>query len=248
MTLALAGVLSLLVGVVVGLLGGGGAVLLVPLLVYGLHVPPKDAMATSLLVAGVAAGVGALAHARQGRVRLRTGLIFGLAGAAGAFGGGRVASLPGVPARLLLVLFALFTASAGVAMLRGPRADLPPARDVSALRCIALGATVGFVAGLVGASGGFLTVPALLLVGGLEMEQAVGTSLLVLTMQGLAGFAGHLEGATVDAKVTTVVLAGTVAGTLAGSRLAPRVPARTLRKGFGVLVLAIAVFVMAKQA
>lgn len=247
--LALAALLSLLIGLVLGLLGGGGSMLTVPMLLYVLHVAPRSAIALSLLVIGATSAVGALLHARAGRLRLRTGLLFGAAGMVGAYAGGRVAHF--LPPRLLLLLFALMMIATAIAMLRGRRgaAEEPvtPGGEVPVLRVLLQGTTIGALTGLVGAGGGFLVVPALTLLGGLAMGPAVGTSLLVIAMQSLAGFVSYVGHVPIDWSLAALVVGASVIGIVIGGRLADRVPQALLRKGFGWLVLGMAGFLIFKQ-
>ncbi|MEU5878669.1 sulfite exporter TauE/SafE family protein [Spirillospora sp. NPDC047279] len=250
MTLALTLAGALAVGVSLGLLGGGGSILTVPLLVYVAGVETKQAIAMSLFVVGATAFAGLLPHARAGRVRWRTGLLFGAAGMTGAYVGGRLAAF--IPAGVLLGAFAVMMAVTAVAMLRrrpaasGSQAGRPAARPVP--RILAEGVTVGLVTGLVGAGGGFLVVPALVLLGGLPMPVAVGTSLLVIGMKSFAGLAGYLHTAQLDWPLTLAVTGAAVLGGVAGSRLAGRVNPDRLRQAFGWFVLLMAAFVLAGQA
>ncbi len=240
-------VLAVLVGVSLGMLGGGGSILTVPLLVYVAGMETKEAIATSLLVVGVTSAAAAVSHARAGRVQWRTGLIFGAAGMAGAYAGGRVAEF--VPGGVLLGAFALMMVATGIAMLRGRR-QVDTARahtDLPVPTIVAEGVVVGLVTGLVGAGGGFLVVPALALLGGLPMPVAVGTSLVVIAMKSLAGLGGYLSSVQIDWGLAAAVTAAAVVGSVLGGRLAGRVPPDTLRKGFGWFVLAMAAFILVQQ-
>ncbi|SCG16925.1 hypothetical protein GA0070610_3203 [Micromonospora echinofusca] len=245
-SLALTVALAVLIGVSLGLLGGGGSILAVPLLVYVADLPAREAIATSLLVVGVTSAVGALPHARAGRVRWRTGLLFGAAGMAGAYGGGRLAAF--VPAAVLLTGFALMMLATATAMLRGRR-DGPgrQRRELPVARVLLDGVVVGLVTGLVGAGGGFLVVPALALLGGLPMPVAVGTSLVVIAMKSFAGLAGYLSTVAIDWGLAAAVTGAAVLGSLAGGRLAGQVPEDVLRRAFGWFVAAMGVFVLAQQ-
>ena len=157
--IALAIALAVLVGVSLGLLGGGGSILAVPLLVYVAGMDAKEAIATSLLVVGTTSAVALIPHARAGRVRWRTGLLFGAAGMVGAYAGGRVAEF--IPGSLLLVAFALMMLATAVAMIRGRKSpDKPAHTELPVVRVLLDGVVVGLVTGLVGAGGGFLIVPA----------------------------------------------------------------------------------------
>ncbi len=237
--LALATFLSVFIGIALGLLGGGGSILTVPLLVYVVGMDAKQAIASGLFVVGVTSLVGLVSHARAGRVRWKTGLIFGAAGMVGAFIGARIgAHLPGT---VLLVAFAVMMLATAIAMIRG-RGPAPDRTrtDLPVFRMITDGALVGLVTGTVGAGGGFLVVPALALLGGMPIALAIGTSLLVISMNTLSGFASYATAITIDWRVTLLITGGAVVGALVGSRLAGRLSAETLRKAFGWFVLGMA--------
>lgn len=240
---------AVVIGVTLGLLGGGGSILAVPLLTYVGQRPPREAIASSLLAVAMTALVAAIVHARAGRVVWKTGASFGLAGMAGAFVGGRAAAV--VPERALMVGFGLMMAAAAIAMLRGRRGATTDDDDARAPRPLPLiatqGAAVGGVTGLVGAGGGFIIVPALTVLARLPIHAAVGTSLMVIAMNASAGFLGHLDHAPVEWSLTLGVTAAMVAGSLAGGHLAGRVSPARLRTGFGWFVIAMAVFVLVKQ-
>ncbi|MDX1620670.1 MAG: sulfite exporter TauE/SafE family protein [Nitriliruptorales bacterium] len=238
--------LAILVGLSLGLLGGGGSILTVPLLVYVAGQEPKAAIATSLLVVAVTSGVAAVSHARAGRVRWRTGLLFGGAGMAGAYGGGRLAEF--IPGTWLLVAFGLMMAATAFAMLRrSPSSTRESRDDVPVGRVLLDGAVVGLVTGLVGAGGGFLVVPALALLGGLPMTAAIGTSLLVISMKSVAGLVGYLQSVEIDWTLAAAVTVAAVAGTFVGERLAGRFSQDALRRIFGWFVVAMAAFVLGQQ-
>lgn len=245
--IALTVALAVFVGISLGLLGGGGSILTVPLLAYVAGLEPKPAIATSLLVVGVTSAVGAITHARAGRVRWKVAAVFGAAAMGGAYAGGRLAHL--VPGNVLLIAFSLIMIAAAVAMLRGRRDVVDEsAGPLPIARIVLQGAVVGMISGLVGAGGGFLLVPALALLGGLPMPVAVGTSLVVISMQSFAGFAGHLSGEVIDWKLAGMVTAAAVVGSVIGGRLTSYVEAATLRKAFGWFVLAMAALVLAEEA
>ncbi|MFF9147681.1 sulfite exporter TauE/SafE family protein [Streptomyces sp. NPDC014861] len=239
---------SVLVGVSLGVLGGGGSILTVPILVHLAGQDPKEAIATSLFVVGVTSLVALAPHARARRVRWRTGLVLGAFSMAGAYAGGRAAAL--VPGTALLVAFALMMLATAFAMLRGPRQGREPKARRGGPKPwhIAVeGLAVGAVTGFVGSGGGFLVVPVLVLLGGLRMSAAVGTSLLVIAMNSFAGLAGHLSGATLDPWLALTVTGAAVAGSLAGARLAGRVPQDGLRTAFGWFVVVMGAFVLARE-
>ena len=200
------------------------------------------------LVVGVTSAVGATSHARAGRVQWRTGLIFGAAGMAGAYGGGVLARF--IPGTVLLIGFAVMMIATAVAMLRGRRNidAFEGGHHLPVPKIIAEGLVVGLVTGLVGAGGGFLVVPALALLGGLPMPVAVGTSLVVIAMKSFAGLGGYLSSVQID---WTVALAVTAAAVVGACRRDP--PDRTgqtpmrLRKVFGWFVLAMSSVILAQE-
>jgi len=240
--------LAVVVGVSLGFFGGGGSILTVPLLVYVFGLAPKQAIATSLLVVAVASVTGAVQHWRAGNVRLRTALLFGVAGMIGAYTGGRAAAY--VDGALLLVLFAAMMLLTAAAMWRGRRA--PPAsaeQDArSALRLVAQGGAVGLFTGLIGAGGGFLIVPALALWAGLPMPAAIGTSLVIIVMNTVAGYAGYANHVHIDARLVGAVAMTAIAGSFVGARFAKRVDPASLRRAFAVFVLVMGCFVMVREA
>jgi len=240
----LAVALSVLVGVALGLLGGGGAILMVPLLVYVAGQSPNDAIATSLLVVGVTSVVAVIGYARAGQVRWKVAAVFGVAAMAGAYAGGLLSHY--IPGSVLLVMFAVVMIGAGVAMLR-PRTAAAEDHPLRPLRAVMLGAVVGVISGLVGAGGGFLLVPALALLAGLPMQSAVGTSLLIIAMQSFAGLGGHLASVGIDWPVAGMITAAAVIGALIGAPLAERIPPERLRSLFGWFVLLMAGFVLGAE-
>lgn len=241
--------LALLVGVALGLLGGGGSILTVPLLAYVAGMDAKQAIATSLLVVGTTSAVAAISHARAGRVQWRTGLIFGAAGMAGAYGGGLLARY--IPGSVLLIGFAVMMIATALAMLRGRKesevGDADPHHRIPVPKVIVEGLIVGLVTGLVGAGGGFLVVPALALLGGLPMPIAVGTSLVVIAMKSFAGFAGYLNSVSIDWRIAGMVTAAAVVGALVGARLTALVNPDSLRQGFGWFVLVMSSVILAEE-
>jgi uncharacterized protein len=238
-------VLALLIGVSLGLLGGGGSIITVPILVYVAGQDPKVAIATSLLVVGVTSAAGAVSHARAGRVQWRTGLVFGAAGMVGAYGGGRLAAY--IPGTWLLVAFGVMMAVTAAAMLRGRRTPAEGHGEMAVGRVIIDGLVVGAVTGLVGAGGGFLIVPALVLFGGLPMATAVGTSLVVIALKSGAGLLGYLASTPIDWPLALGVTAAAVVGSLVAGPFAGRISEDRLRRGFAWFVAVMAVFVLGQQ-
>ncbi len=245
-TLWLVLMLAVAVGVSLGLLGGGGSILAVPLLVYVAGLDSKEAIATSLFVVGVTSLAGLVPHARAGRVRWRAGLVFGAAAMVGAYAGGRLAGF--IPGEVLLIAFSLMMLATAVAMIRGRREVEENEGGMRVGLVLVEGGVVGLVTGMVGAGGGFLVVPALVLLGGLPMSAAVGTSLLVIAMKSFAGLGGYLASVQIDWGLAAGVTGAAVIGSLVGGTLTGRIPADALRRGFGWFVVVMGVFVLSQQA
>ena len=242
-------VLAAVVGVSLGLLGGGGSILTVPILTYVLGMEPREAIAASLFIVGTTSAVSMLAHARAGRVRWKTGVLFGVAGMVGAFAGGLVGGM--IPGTVLMILFAVMMIATATAMIRGRKSKgadgATEERALPLARILLDGFLVGIATGLVGAGGGFLIVPALNLLGGLPMAIAVGTSLLVIAMKSFAGLAGYLFSVQLNWPIVLAFTATAIAGSFVGAALAGRIPERALRKGFGVFVLVMGAFVLIQE-
>lgn len=250
LTLLLTLLLSVLIGLSLGLLGGGGSILTVPILTYVAGLEAKEAIAASLFVVGVTSAFSAISHARNQRVRWRTGLIFGGASMAGAFVGGLLGGH--IPGTVLMIGFAVMMVATSVAMIRGRRnskdsSDSAHDRKMPVFKVLAEGIVVGLVTGMVGAGGGFLVVPALALLGGLPMPVAVGTSLVVIAMKSFAGLAGYLTTVSLDWVLIGSITLAAIAGSVLGARLAGRIPEAALRKGFGIFVLVMGVFVLVQE-
>jgi uncharacterized membrane protein YfcA len=235
------------IGLLLGLLGGGGSILTLPVLVYLAGQPPQAAIAASLFVVAVTSAVALVPHARARRVEWRTGLVFGAAGVVGSYTGARLAAH--LPTALLLAGFGLLIAAAAIIMIRSCRRPLRGASGTGRLPLLlVLGAAVGLTTGMVGAGGGFVIVPVLVLLAGLGMTTAVGTSLLVITLQSTAGLLGHLHRVHIDWPLTLAITALAITGSLAGARLADRIPAQVLRTSFGWFLTAMAALVLVEQA
>jgi uncharacterized membrane protein YfcA len=245
--------LSLTIGSLLGLLGGGGSILMVPMLVYLVGLEPKSAIATSLVVVGVTSLTAMLQHARAGRVCWKTGVLFGVAGMQGAYLGGRAAVH--IPGGILLLLFAFIMLAAAFAMLRGRRGAGDAAPENAPICPVRLpilpiafdGLLVGGVTGLMGVGGGFLVTPALNLLGRLPMRAAIGTSLLVVCMNSVAALAGYSSHVEVDLALVGQVTGAAVVGSLLGGAFSHRVSATALRRGFGVFVILIAVYLLHRE-
>ena len=239
-------VLSAGIGVSLGLIGGGGSIITVPVLVYALGVEPHRAIGMSLAVVGSTALVGAFLHHRKGAMSWRTGTVFSASGIVSAFLGSRLTRL--VSPSVLMLLFAGLMLVVAAVMLtrRAPGADAP-AHTPNLPREAMAGLGVGFLTGFLGVGGGFLIVPALVVFGGLGMKAAIGTSLLVIAVNCAAGLAGHLTAGGFDWKLTALVTALAVGGALAGTRLSDRFHPKGLRRIFAWFVVAVALYLVARN-
>ena len=236
--------LALLVGLSLGLLGGGGSILTLPILLYVVGLPAKEAIATSLLVVAGASLVAMIAHARSGRVSLKVAATFGVASMVASYVAGRLAHY--LPGPWLLAGFTTVMILTGLAMLRCGAPEREPGTP-STTKALLAGAGVGSVTGLVGAGGGFLIVPALTMFAGLDMRRAVGTSLLIITLNSLAGFAGYVGHVQLDMHTALFVTAAAAVGSVLGSVLSCRVKPAHLRRAFATFVTLMGVVMAARQ-
>ncbi len=240
------------IGLVLGLLGSGGSILTVPVLIYLAGQPEKVAIAESLAIVGAIAAVGAVPYARQRLVDWHSVAYFGVPGIVGTYLGAALSAF--VPGAVQLALFAVVMLVAAGLMLRGRKDPGTAERARQPLWLIAAeGLAVGVLTGLVGVGGGFLIVPALVLLGGLGMRMAVGTSLLIVAAKSAAGFVKYLDvladaGQAVDWRLIGIFAAIGIAGSFVGNALSQRVPQAQLRKGFAVFLIGMGLFILYKEA
>ncbi len=242
--------LALLIGLSLGLLGGGGSILTVPVLHYVLGYGVKTAVPMSLVVVGLTSGFGALAHWRGHTVNWRAAFAFGPPAIVGALLGAQLGLT--VEATLQLTIFAVVMLIAalsmyfGRALLARRAAPQPEARESRPpLPFVTLiGAAVGLLTGFVGVGGGFLYVPALVLLGRLPMKEAVGTSLVLILLSCIAGYARYLGSVPLDWRATALFSAIALVGVLLGSRLVRFVSQEALRKGFAFFLLVMGALVL----
>ncbi|TQK51301.1 hypothetical protein FBY35_1698 [Streptomyces sp. SLBN-118] len=240
--LILALVAGAVIGIALGALGGGGSVLAVPALIYLLGFSPVGATTASLVIVTLTSVTAMSAHARDGNVRWRTGLLFAAAGMGPAMLGGALAAR--IPASALTAAFAVVAGAAALRMLRSRPATegAVPARPV---RAAAAGAGLGAVTGVLGVGGGFLAVPVLVGVLGMRMRNAVGTSLLVITVNSLAALAtraGTVE--RLDWAVVGPFVGAAILGAWDGKRLSAKVSGHALQRIFALVLLAVAAFML----
>jgi len=239
-------VLSAVIGLSLGLIGGGGSILTVPILVYLLGVGPHEAVAMSLAVVGATSLFGSYLHYRQDNVDLKGGILFGSAGIIGAFLGSPLTKL--VSPEILLLAFGILMLVVAASMIwRKRRSISEPAHQPHLAQAILAGLGVGVLTGFLGVGGGFLIVPALVFFGGLTMKKAIGTSLFVIFLNCVAGLIGHLGQGVFDWTLTALVMGLAVAGAVVGTMLSRRIAAHRLQRIFAVLVLGVGAFLVVKN-
>lgn len=255
--------LAVIVGISLGLIGSGGSILTVPILVYVMGVNPVLATAYSLFIVGSTALVGGVQSAIQKRVDFKTVLIFGIPSIAAVYAT-RMWLIPFIPKELfsigsfvvtkpiaLMLLFAVVMILASVSMIRpGKKADPDENAPMSYNYPMILleGVVVGILTGLVGAGGGFLIIPALVLLARMPMKLAVGTSLFIIAAKSLIGFIGDLQGnEVIDWTLLGIFTAFAVAGIFIGILLSKKIPGQKLKKGFGWFVLVMGIYIIIKE-
>lgn len=250
--------LAICIGISLGLIGGGGSILAAPVLIYVMSVPAKSAFAMTLVIVGVASLIGAIPHWRQGNVNPKIIALFAPASMLGAYLGARLASLPFITPTIQLVTFGVMMLIASITMIRkgASKSEKSPGKvdhhdqhaGVPKWLAIALeGLVVGVLTGFIGIGGGFLVIPALVLLGKTPMKEAVGTSLIILALKSVTGFAGYFGHVPIDWNLLLSFTIASSAGILLGSYLNQFVSAKQLEKGFGYFVLVVAIFVLIKR-
>lgn len=253
---------SVLMGLALGLVGGGGSILTVPILVYIFNVDPVLSTAYSLFVVGLTSAVGSYSHFRKGNVHWKTALIFGAPSILAVFSV-RKFVIPNIPDLIfrigdfevskslaILVLFAVLMILASYSMIRKPKLAKAVDKDVSYNYPLIFieGLLVGSITGLVGAGGGFLIVPALVLLSGLSMKKAIGTSLVIIALKSLIGFTGDLEsGMDINYQFMLIFSAFAIGGIIIGSNLTKLVPNEKLKPAFGWFVLVMGILILVKE-
>lgn len=251
-----------LIGISLGLMGGGGSILTVPVLVYLFRMQPLYATSYSLFVVGVTSLTGAFANYVKGLVNIRIVLLFGISSFITVFIT-RKWLIPIIPdpiaifgkvtltsAALTMTLFAMLMIMAALGMLRTGQAHNHPMPEIHKLPFIKLtiyGVAIGLVTGLLGAGGGFLLIPVLVLMARLSMKEAVGTSLLIIAINSLVGFAGDLGHFAIEWKRLLLITLIAVAGVFAGTMLAQKIAPQNLKKAFGWFVLVIGLVILVQQ-
>ncbi|MEJ7829833.1 MAG: sulfite exporter TauE/SafE family protein [Segetibacter sp.] len=253
---------SLVIGISLGLIGGGGSILTVPVLVYLFGVEPVVATAYSLFIVGSTSLVGVVPKYKQGLINLKTAFIFGLPSIVAVFAT-RKFIVPNIPTvvfhignfevtknLLMMMLFAVLMVFASVSMIRNKKEKKAEEETVQKFNYPLImleGTLVGMLTGLVGAGGGFLIIPALVLLSKLPMKLAVGTSLLIIAAKSLIGFTGDLSNYTMDWSFLLIITGIAIVGIFLGNWMSTKVDSEKLKKGFGWFVLVMGVYIIIKE-
>ncbi|MBC9915577.1 sulfite exporter TauE/SafE family protein [Chitinophaga varians] len=248
-----------LIGISLGLIGGGGSVLTLPVLVYLFGISPAAATSYSLFIVGSTSLVGAVGSYRKKRVNVPVALLFGIPSIIAVWLTRRYV-MPAIPAELfrvgdwiltrelaVMLLFAGLMLLASFSMIIGRKAEEREAAPMSTtgkVRLALYGMLIGFVTGLLGAGGGFLIIPALIMMAGLPMKTAVGTSLMIMAMSTLIGFMGDTGHAGINWLLLLTLTSIAVAGVVAGGLLSRRIPGERLKHGFGWFVLVMGIYII----
>jgi hypothetical protein len=253
---------SLIIGISLGLIGGGGSILTVPVLVYLFGINPVLATAYSLFIVGITSLMGAVPKYKHGMVNLKTAIIFGIPSISAVYAT-RKFIIPLIPEEifkaggfiitksvLMMLLFAVLMVFASISMIRDKNGNKENEETTPRFNyplILLEGLIVGFLTGLVGAGGGFLIIPALVLLSKLPMKQAVGTSLLIIAAKSLIGFLGDISHYKMDWKLLMIVSALAIAGIFIGNLFTRKVSERKLKNGFGWFVLVMGVYIIIKE-
>lgn len=252
---------ALIIGLVLGLIGGGGSILTVPILVYLLYINPVTATAYSLFVVGVSALVGAIRNIQKGLVDFRTAIVFAIPAFIAVYAT-RKYIVPAIPDELftigdfmvtkniaIMLFFAIIMLVASISMITNKRKDNDEATVIKYNYPLIIieGFIVGVLTGIVGAGGGFLIIPALVLLAKLPMKKAVATSLLIIAIKSLIGFIGDVENLEIDWIFLLTFTAISIIGIFLGIYLSKFIEGKKLKKGFGWFVLVMGVYIIYKE-
>jgi uncharacterized membrane protein YfcA len=250
---------SILIGITLGLIGGGGSILTIPFLVYLLQVNPKLATTYSLFIVGFSAAIGAIGHYRMGTIKLKSAMLFAIPSLITIIFVRKII-LPLIPETIfnsngfiltkdifIMVFFAILMIAASYSMIK-KTTKAPINASKKPLKVIIVGALVGMSTGFLGAGGGFLIIPALLFFTGTSMKEAVGTSLLIITINSLFGFLGDvINGVSIDYIFLLIITAFASAGIFIGTMLSKKIDGAKLKPAFGWFILVMGIYIITKE-
>lgn len=232
--------LAVLIGLTLGALGGGGSILTLPVFVYVAGISTQQAVAMSMVVVGATSLLGAGLHWRKGNFHLKATLLFSATGVVGAYGGSYLTSM--VSQQVLLGIFAALMLVTGIAMIRRDN-EHDQSGQCRLWSCLLIGAGVGVLTGFLGVGGGFLIVPALVLLAGIKTKNAVGASLAIIAINSVGGLMGQLQQVSLDWGLTLAFVALSACGMFAGLWVVQKVPSESLTKAFGWFVVVLALVI-----
>ncbi len=260
--LVLGYIASILIGIALGLIGGGGSILTVPVLVYLMHVAPVAATAYSLFIVGVTSLVGSATYFKAGLVNVKTAIVFGIPSIAAVFLT-RAFIVPAIPQEimtvgsfsltkpiLLMLIFAVLMVFASYSMIKKDKNNVETPAEPQKFNyplILLEGGVVGVLTGLVGAGGGFLIIPALVLLSKLPMKEAVGTSLVIIAAKSLIGFLGEGSETATDWNILLIVTSFAILGIFIGMGLSKRIDGKKLKPAFGWFVLVMGIYIILKE-
>ncbi len=250
---------SILIGITLGLIGGGGSILTVPILVYLFQIDPENATSYSLFIVGITALVGSYRHYKLGNLQLKSALYFAIPSIFSLLFVRKLV-LPNIPETLfriqqlevtknllIMIVFAILMIAASVSMIRKSKTAKNPS-TLNIPRLAFIGFLVGFVTGFLGAGGGFLIIPALLFFANLPMKQAVGTSLFIIFINSLIGFTGDLiNGITINYPLLFTITIISIVGMFIGTQLSKKIDGAKLKPAFGWFVLVMGIYIITKE-
>lgn len=249
--------LAVCIGITLGLIGGGGSILALPILKYVMGIETKSAVAMTLAIVGTVSLIGVIPHWKQGNVNVKTALLFSPSAMLGAYLGARIASLPIIDPTIQLISFAVTMVVAAFLMISKSSRPSEARKqhylkdkhdDKYRLFAIPIeGFVVGIVTGFVGVGGGFMIIPALVLLGKTPMKEAVGTSLLIITFKSIAGFAGYFGQVPININIMIIFTIAASLGTLSGAYLTRFIKPKLLQKSFGYFIIAVAGYILVQR-
>ena len=250
---------SLFIGISLGLIGGGGSILTVPVLVYLFSIEPQMAISYSLFIVGVTSLAGAFKNYSRGLVNFKTVLLFGSSSITTVFATRKfiipllpdvffkIGSLTVTHALFVMVVFAILMLAASISMIRNKKVAIEKTAKQQPFLLVIYGLMIGVVTGFLGAGGGFLLIPALVILMKLPMKEAIGTSLLIIALNSIIGFTGDIGHYSIDWKFLIIVTAIAIGGIIIGTYFNQKVNSVKLKKGFGWFVLVMGIYIIVKE-
>ena len=239
-------ILAIIIGLSLGLLGGGGSILTVPVLVYALEMDPKTSIALSLAIVGATSLVGSISHFRAKNINIKVAFVFGPVAMLGTFIGAKLSQL--ISGQTQLIIFAIIMFIASIFMFKGRKEkDISEDKTLNYPLILIEGLIVGIITGIVGVGGGFMIVPALVLLANIPMKQAIGTSLIIISFKSFAGFIGYMNIVEIPWMFLLKFTSFTAVGIILGSYLVKFVSPDKLKKAFAIFLVFMSLFILYKN-